>query len=413
MQSSIFKNIDFPILVLYLVIVIFGILNISSVLPANGTKQLIFFSLALIVGLSLFLVQSILFESMSLFAYGIGIILLAGVLVLGKEINGAKAWYQIGGYNFQPVELVKICTALILASVVNSSSFEIKSRNSMLQLLIIIGLPVILLFLQPDVGSIMVFTAFFIALYREGFPGYWFILGLYLIVLVVFSITFDPMYVVIGLVVLLLIFIIVANFFHLIQMSQGLSLALLLALILSAGISFSSGYFFEKLPTHQKNRVMVLIEGEGADRDGSGYNLLYSKSAIASGKITGTGYKQGTVTKGKFVPEQHTDYIFCTVGEEWGFVGSAALVIAYALFIGRIYYLSEKSKGTFLRVFGYCFGSIVLMHFLMNIGMVLGLFPTVGIPLPYFSYGGSSLLTFSLMFFIFLRLVYADNSRLL
>ena len=168
----------------------------------------------------------------------------------------------------------------------------------------------------------------------------------------------------------------------------------------------------EKLPRHQKERIEVLYKGEKAFRDTSGYNLLYSKTAIGSGGLKGKGYREGSVTRGKFVPEQETDYIFCTVGEEWGFVGSTALILLYTLFIGRIYYLSERQKSTFNRVFGYSFASILLMHFGINIGMVMGLFPTVGIPLPYFSYGGSSLLAFSIMTAIFFKLNYTDKNRL-
>ncbi len=413
MGRSITSNIDFTVLFLFLCIVSFGILNISSVAPDNGSKQLIFFGVAIIVGLFFFLIQSIVFESTSFIMYIFGILLLVGVLLFGKVINGAKAWYVLGPINVQPVEFVKIATALTLAAVVNSSDFEINSRKSLLQLAIILGLPIILLLLQPDVGSILVFAAFFIALYREGFPGYWFILGLYAIVIVLFSITYDPKWVIVGIITFAILMALVLYFFKPIQYSKGVTISLILAVVLSSGLSYSSGYLFSKLATHQKERIMVLIEGENAYRDTSGYNLLYSKSAIAGGELTGRGYKEGTVTKGKFVPEQHTDYIFCTVGEEWGFVGSTILIIIYTLFIARIYYLSERAKGKFLRVYGYCFASIILMHFMMNIGMVLGLFPTVGIPLPYFSYGGSSLLSFTVMFFIFLRLVYADNASLI
>ncbi len=413
MGRSAISNIDFTVLILFLCIISFGILNISSVLPENASKQAVFFGIAVVIGLFLFLIQSILFESVSYIFYIFGLLLLVGVLLFGKEINGAKAWFVVGPINVQPVEIVKIATALTLAAVVNSSNFNINSSHSLIRLLVIIGLPIILLLLQPDVGSVLVFAAFFIALYREGFSGYWFILGIYAVILALFSIAFDPLYVIVGLLILALIFIMVVFFFKPFRMTRALTLSLVLVLILSAGLSYSSGYLFSKLPKHQKERVMVLIEGEKKYKDTSGYNLLYSKSAIAVGRLSGTGYKQGTVTKGKFVPEQHTDYIFCTVGEEWGFLGSTLLIILYIGFIARVFYLSERAKDKFLRVYGYSFASIILMHFMMNIGMVLGLFPTVGIPLPYFSYGGSSLLSFTLMFFIFLRLVYSDNARLI
>ena len=182
--------------------------------------------------------------------------------------------------------------------------------------------------------------------------------------------------------------------------------------IFLSGFVFFTPKILEKLPKHQRERVMVLYEGEMKYRDTSGYNLLYSKTAIGSGNIFGKGYREGSVTRGKFVPEQETDYIFCTVGEEWGFVGSTALILLYAFYIGRIYYLSEKQKSIFNRIFGYSFASILLMHFGINIGMVIGLFPTVGIPLPYFSYGGSSLVAFSIMTAIFFKLDYTDRNAL-
>jgi rod shape determining protein RodA len=184
------------------------------------------------------------------------------------------------------------------------------------------------------------------------------------------------------------------------------------SILLLCGLAFGSPYILEKLPKHQRERIEVLYKGEKAFRDTSGYNLLYSKTAIGSGGLWGKGYREGSVTQGKFVPEQETDYIFCTVGEEWGFLGSAILIFCYMIYIGRIYYLAEQQKSTFNRVFGYCFASILLMHFSINLGMVMGLFPTVGIPLPYFSYGGSSLLAFSMMTFIFFKLNYSDKNSL-
>ena len=191
-----------------------------------------------------------------------------------------------------------------------------------------------------------------------------------------------------------------------------LMIGIVLTIGVLSGLSYSSTYVLSKLPKHQRERIEVLYKGEKAFRDTSGYNLLYSKTAIGSGGFSGKGYQQGSVTQGKFVPEQETDYIFCTVGEEWGFLGSTILILCYSIFIARIYYLAENQKSTFNRVFGYCFGSILLIHFAINLGMVMGLFPTVGIPLPFFSYGGSSLLAFSIMTFIFFKLNYADKNSL-
>jgi rod shape determining protein RodA len=220
----------------------------------------------------------------------------------------------------------------------------------------------------------------------------------------------NPIYVIVGIALiygLILLFNYYKIHWNIVSISGFLGSFLLLS-----GLAFGSPKILEKLPKHQRERIEVLYKGEKAFRDTSGYNLLYSKTAIGSGGFFGKGYKEGSVTQGKFVPEQETDYIFCTVGEEWGFFGATMLVIFYALFIGRIYYLSEQQKSSFNRVFGYSFASILFMHFVINLGMVMGLFPTVGIPLPFFSYGGSSLLAFSIMTFIFFKLNYADRNSL-
>jgi len=262
----------------------------------------------------------------------------------------------------------------------------------------------------PDVGSLLVFFAFVIALYREGLSGWLF--GIIFIFATTFlvSIAVDPLYITIAIVLIagILIFL---NFYK-IKGNLMLIIGIVFTIGILSGLSYSSGYILTKLPKHQRERIEVLYKGEKAFRDTSGYNLLYSKTAIGSGGVTGKGYKQGSVTQGKFVPEQETDYIFCTVGEEWGFLGSTVLILCYSVFIGRIYYLAENQKSTFNRIFGYCFASILLIHFAINLGMVMGLFPTVGIPLPFFSYGGSSLLAFSIMTFIFFKLNYADKNSL-
>ena len=229
-------------------------------------------------------------------------------------------------------------------------------------------------------------------------------MGIFLVSLVV-----SPVYVVgacVGLAVLIVYF--TKKSWNIVSMAV---LAVVLALI--SGLSFGAPKVMEKLPKHQRERIEVLFKGEKAFRKTAGYNLLYSKTAIGSGGLLGKGYQEGSVTQGHFVPEQRTDYIFCTVGEEWGFVGSTVLVLFYAIYIGRIYFLAERQKNSFGRVFGYCFASIFLMHFSINIGMVMGLFPTVGIPLPYFSYGGSSLLAFSIMTAIFFKLNSQDKESLI
>ena len=404
------EGIDKLGLGLYFLLCIFAIANIYSVDQKLGEKQLMFFCISVFVGLVIFVGRSKFFENMAGIIYIGGVLLLIGLFPFGKEILGQKNWYKFGGFTMQPVEFAKIGTALMLANYVSGPDFNLKNRKSLLTALGIIGVPAAVVLAIPDVGSMLVFIAFFIALYREGLSGMLFGIGFIFAAVFLVALAIPPVYVAAA--ILIIAGVLIAMNYH--RMSwdvisiSGISGSILLL----CGLAFGSPYILEKLPKHQRERIEVLYKGEKAFRDTSGYNLLYSKTAIGSGGLMGKGYREGSVTQGKFVPEQETDYIFCTVGEEWGFIGSAVLVLCYMVYIGRIYYLAERQKSTFNRVFGYCFASILLMHFSINLGMVMGLFPTVGIPLPYFSYGGSSLLAFSIMTFIFFKLNYSDKNSL-
>ena len=404
------EGIDKLGIFLYLTISLFAVANIYSVDEGLGKKQLLFFGISLFVGFIIFMMRTKFFENFSIVFFILGVLSLAGLHVFGKEILGQKNWYKFGSFTMQPVEFAKIGTALMLASYVSGPDFNLKIRKSLITTFAIIGVPAIVVLSIPDVGSLLVFMAFFIALYREGLSSWLFIVGFILAAIFLLSIAINPIYI-IGVVIAITSAIIFMNY-HRIIWSLPTIVSIIGVVSLLSAISFGTPKILEKLPKHQRERIEVLYKGEKAFRDTSGYNLLYSKTAIGSGGFWGKGYKQGSVTQGKFVPEQETDYIFCTVGEEWGFLGSSLLVLFYSLYIGRIYYLSEKQKTTFNRVFGYCFASILLMHFVINLGMVMGLFPTVGIPLPYFSYGGSSFLAFSIMTAIFFKLNYTDKNSL-
>lgn len=404
------EGIDKLGLGLYFVLCVFAIANIYSVDEGLGKKQLIFFGISLFVGLIIFFSRSKFFENMSAIIYIGGILLLVGLFPFGTEILGQKNWYKFGGFTMQPVEFAKIGVSLMLANYVSGPDFNLKHRKSLLTTLAIVGVPAIVVLAIPDVGSLLVFTAYMIALYREGLSGWVFGVGFLLASVFLISLAINPLYVVIAIIVIAA-FLIFKNY-HRMTWDIVTFSSISGSILLLCGLAFGTPYVLEKLPKHQRERIEVLYKGEKAFRDTSGYNLLYSKTAIGSGGVFGKGYREGSVTQGKFVPEQETDYIFCTVGEEWGFVGSTVLVLCYMVFIGRIYYLAEQQKSGFNRVFGYSFASILLMHFTINIGMVMGLFPTVGIPLPYFSYGGSSLLAFSMMTFIFFKLNYADKNSL-
>ena len=395
---------------LYLAISVFAVVNIYSVDSGLGEKQLIFFFISLFVGLIIFMMRSKFFENFAVVFFILGVVSLLGLHVLGSEIKGQKNWYKIGGFTIQPVEFAKIGISLMLASYVSGPDFNLNNRKSFLTTLAIIGVPAIAVLSIPDVGSLLVFTTFIIALYREGLSGWLFGIGFTLAAVFLLSIAFNPLYIILGLLFILVLFLLF-NFNRIVWTIPPIA-TFVGGFLLLSGISYGTPKILEKLPKHQRERIEVLYKGEKAFRDTSGYNLLYSKTAIGSGGVFGKGYKQGSVTQGKFVPEQETDYIFCTVGEEWGFLGSSLLVIFYAVYIGRIYYLAENQKTTFNRVFGYCFAGVLLMHFAINLGMVMGLFPTVGIPLPYFSYGGSSFLAFSIMTAIFFKLNYTDKNSL-
>ena len=410
------EGIDKLGITLYILLCVFAILNIYSVKEDLGQKQLIFFGISLFVGFIIFLMRTKFFENMSPIIYVGGVLLLIGLFPFGTEILGQKNWYKFGGFTMQPVEFAKIGTALMLANYVSNPDFNINNNKDLYISLAIVAIPGVVVLMIPDVGSLLVFIAFAIALYREGLSGKLFIVGtLFAGVFLIANYLNDPLgwslwYFAMFILVVGAIWF-AFNAFALRRNIYSLlpSVGIIIGLV---ALSMISPVIFEKLPKHQQERVEVLYTGEREFRDTSGYNLLYSKTAIGSGGMTGKGYKQGSVTQGKFVPEQETDYIFCTVGEEWGFVGSAILIICYTLFIGRIYYLAENQKSTFNRVFGYSFASVLLIHFAINLGMVMGLFPTVGIPLPFFSYGGSSLLAFSIMTFIFFKLNYADKNSL-
>lgn len=401
---------------LYVLLCVFAIINIYSVKAELGQKQLIFFGISCFVGIIIFFMRTKFFENMSAVIYVGGILLLVGLFPFGTEILGQKNWYKFGGFTMQPVEFAKIGTSLMLANYVSNQDFNISNRRSLITSMAIIAIPGAVVLMIPDVGSLLVFVAFVIAMYREGLSGKLFVVGsLFAGVFLIANYLNDPLKISLWYFMIIILVLGAIWFaFNVFLLNKNIYSLLPAAgiILLLAGLSVISPIVFEKLPKHQQERVEVLYKGEREFRDTSGYNLLYSKTAIGSGGMMGKGYKQGSVTQGKFVPEQETDYIFCTVGEEWGFVGSTILILCYAIFIGRIYYLAENQKTIFNRVFGYCFASILLIHFSINLGMVMGLFPTVGIPLPFFSYGGSSLLAFSIMTFIFFKLNYADKNSL-
>ncbi len=390
--------------------IFFGYMNLYSVSHEKAEKQLIWILLSVLFIFIIFLFKPIYYKHITPFFFLLTLFLLVGIFFFGKNINGSKSWYVFGPISFQPSELAKISTSLMIAHIMSQEDIE-NNNKVLLYISIILVLPTFLIFLQPDPGSSIIFSSFLLTLYREGLSISFIFYFLFYIFLFVLSLSLPPW------IIVLFLFIIFIFFFIFKRKLSLIDLFFYIFLFISFSVfSIFSPFFFQKfLKQHHKDRINILFQNEfdRKYRDSVGYNLLYSKTAIGSGKFFGKGYQKGTVTKGKFVPEQHTDYIFCTVGEEWGFIGSVILIIFYLLFISRIYFLSERQKDIFGRIFGYSVGNILFIHFIINLGMVMGLFPTIGIVLPFFSYGGSSLWSFTVLLFIFIRIDASDKTSLI
>lgn len=403
------SSIDWITILLYTVLVIMGWMTIySASLPSEETslfdlsqiygRQMLFIGLTIPIIFIILFTDAKLFERFSFVFYGIGIILLLGLFAFGKTIKGQTNWYQFGGFGFQPSEFVKTATALLLAKYLSYSQINLKFTKHQLMGLAIIGLPIFLILLQPDAGSAMIFIALIFVLNREGLPSWYFLSGIVAIVVFFLSLVIAPIY--------LIVIILIVMIAHYILNRKITRNPVVYGLVYLAIVAFSFSVSFvynTVLEDHQKDRINVLI-GDDVDMKKEGYNLDQSMIAIGSGGFFGKGYLEGTQTKGGFVPEQHTDYIFTTVGEEWGFIGSTFVIALFVTLFLRIIYLAENQKTKFSRIYGYCVATYLFMHFFVNIAMLIKLFPTIGVPLPFFSYGGSSLWAFTILLFIFIKL---------
>ncbi|AWU39058.1 rod shape-determining protein RodA [Blattabacterium punctulatus] len=409
-NKTLLVNIDWWIVIIYIFMIFFGYMNLCSVSYEKAEKQFIWIILSFIFIFIVFLFKPIHYKYFSPFFFLFTLFLLIGVFFFGKNINGSKSWYVFGPISFQPSELSKISTSLMIARIMSQENIQ-KNKNTLLYISIIVILPTLLIFLQPDPGTSIIFSSFILTLYREGLSVIFIFYLLFLVFLFVLSLNISPCIIVFF---LFFIFILIL-FFKKKRTINDLLFSIFFFIIFSTFV-FVSPFFYKKLlKKHHRDRINILFKNEFDKkyRENIGYNLLYSKTAIGSGKFFGKGYQKGTITKGKFVPEQHTDYIFCTVGEEWGFIGSFILIIFYLWFISRIYFLSERQKDIFGRIFGYSVGNIFFIHIILNLGMVMGLFPTIGIVFPFFSYGGSSIWSFTVLLFIFIRLDSSDQTSLI
>ncbi|MEN9323268.1 MAG: Peptidoglycan glycosyltransferase MrdB [Bacteroidota bacterium] len=408
-NQSVTNNLDWISVIIYAVLVLLGWLNIySSSLSMSDSnfmfdfgqpygKQLLYLFLTMPLIFIILAVDGKFYEKFSSVIYGIGLLSIAGLFVFGKTVKGQANWYSFGAFGLQPSEFVKAATALALAKYLSDVQVNLKDVNRQIQALAILFFPVVLIAIH-DPGSALIYVVFIFVLHREGLPSWYLWTGFIAILLFVLALLIQPLALIgIALVVVLIVYLKS-------RMIDRNIIASALVMLLISGFVFSVDYVFDNVfKQHHRDRFNILL-GKEVDLKGIGYNTNQSEIAIGSGGWFGKGYLEGTQTKGGFVPEQHTDYIFTTVGEEWGFIGC---LFVMALFIGlifRIIYLAERQKTKFSRVYGYGVAGILFIHFFINIAMVVGVFPTVGVPLPFFSYGGSGLWGFTILLFIFLKM---------
>lgn len=410
-EGGFFTDLDWLVVFLYFILVILGWFNIfASVydpvqdqsifdLSLNSGKQLLWIGTSVIIIIVILLLDFRIYESFAPILYGVCIVLLASVLVFGVKINGARAWFEIGSFRLQPAEFTKLATALLLARYVSTTGVKLTDFKTQVISLIPIMLPIGLIALQPDAGSAMVFTVLILPLYREGFPGIYLVIGLSLATIFILTMVVSQQALFISVGVLCLIAIVL-------QIKSRSRIFTTLALgALLCGLIFATEYVqTEVLKPYQLSRIEAILKPSTIDPKAEGWNLEQSKIAIGSGGFSGKGFLEGTQTKFGYVPEQSTDFIFSTLAEEHGWIGCAVVIFLFIALILRLVYIAERQKSAFARFYGYSVASIIFFHFTINISMTLGLFPVVGIPLPFFSYGGSSLWSFTILVFVMLKI---------
>ena len=366
-------------------------------------KQFIWILLGFLLIIVILAIDKKFYEQFSGIFYIISLLSLVGLFILGKNINGATSWYSFGSFAFQPSEFAKTATALAIANYLNERNQDLKKLNNQLKAFGIIMLPAILITLQPDPGSALVYGSLIIVLYRFGLPLYYLIIGILAIVLFIATLYIGFLNTLLVSVLIISILFVYLNYKNK-KFIRNNWLNFILVYLFTGLFIFSVDYVFNNIfEQRHRDRFNILL-GKDVDDQGIGYNTAQSVITISSGGFNGKGFLQGDRTQGNFVPEQQTDYIFSVIGEEWGFLGSSFIVLLFVAFLLRILHIANRQKSTFSKVFAYSVMAIFLFHFTINIGMVLGLLPTIGIPLPFFSYGGSSLWGFTVLLFILIRL---------
>ena len=409
-NKSFFSNVDWPLVCIYALMLCFGWVNIFAANYGEGNQNLI--SMSFEPGKQLFWIGSSIlwiililildgkfYTTFSFPIYTIMILLLFGVLIIGKEIGGARSWFEIGSsFSMQPSEFAKVGTLLAISKYLSQLNLNLSDPKIQLKAFSIIGLPIFFIMLQPDAGSAIVFASLFLVLFREGISSVYLVLISLAVLLFILTLKFDSQIVLISISLFSLIMI------YIFKKNKSSIKPVIYGFFCSIGFVLCVNQIYSQiLRPHQRARIDLIL-GKINDIHGVGYNLHQSKIAIGSGGFKGKGFLEGTQTKFNFVPEQSTDFIFCTIGEEWGFLGSLITIGLFVLLLFRIILLAERQKSAFSRVFGYGVASILFSHFFINIAMTIGLMPVIGIPLPLFSYGGSSLWAFSILIFIFIKL---------
>jgi len=404
------SKLDWLTILIVVALALAGWLNIYAVvydsqldqnifdMSLNSGKQLLWFGISIMVVLLIMILDFRFFDSFAYPIYGMVVILLISVLVFGTVVSGSKSWFELGFVRFQPAEFAKFATALAVAKFLSKPQIKLDNFKSWGVIGFIVSIPAVLIVLQGDTGSALVFGAFILVFYLEGLSPLLVLAGIIAVALFVLTLLFGQLYLIIGILTVAVILFVTGK-----RTKKRVSAILAIAGI-TLGVVMSVDYVVNNaLQPHQQNRVKAFINPE-ADPLGYGYNVTQSKIAIGSGGFFGKGFLEGTQTKFDFVPEQSTDFIFCTIGEEHGWLGSFILISLFVTLLLRIIFISERQKSNFSRVYGYCVAGILFFHFTVNIGMTIGLFPVIGIPLPFFSYGGSSLLAFSILIFILLKM---------
>jgi rod shape determining protein RodA len=415
-NEKIFQGVDRIIILLYLVLILLGLGNIYAAVynedhrnifdfTQRYGKQVLWIAGAFLLALIIIIIDAEFFVAFAFPIYAVSIIMLVVVLFFGTEVSGSKSWLKFGDFGVQPAEFAKFAVNLALAKYLSRMDIKMKSMKTKIISSLLIIIPILLILLEDETGVAIVFFSFVFVLYREGLSGNFLLLGLLVALLFIFGLLFNSstLLIILGSISLISLLFIRRKFKNILLIAG--------AFLVSVTIVYGTHFVFEKLPQHQKTRINVFL-GKELSKDakkGVYYNVNQAMIAIGSGGLTGKGYLEGTQTKFDFVPEQDTDFIFCTVGEEWGFIGSSSVIILFIILIIRIVFISERQRTPFGRIYGYGVAAILFFHLVVNVGMTIGLAPVIGIPLPFFSYGGSSLWAFTILLFIFLKL---DAQRL-